>query len=426
MVDVIFSVPYLFRIILSLVGILIFQKLTKSLEIALALGTILLALWTGHSFSSMAGVVIDRCFSGDTYFLVMVITGVIWLSSLMSESGVMRDLVICLKARLSKRTLVAALPAVVGLLPMPAGALFSAPLIDDADDSKHMSPLLKTQVNYWFRHIWEFWWPLYPGFLLAVDMAKLPVWFFALLLFPLFIMAIMGGYLFLLRKVPQGKADKQEAADKSFVVLIFPTLTVILVYSALLIFAPTFSSINKYLPMLVGVACALIVLQLQRPVSAEKWKKVLTSKRTLSLLLIVILARVYGAFIEAQLVDGTFLMDKIRGELNDLGIPHFALIIAIPFISGLTTGITIGYIGASFPVVLSLAGPTSAELYSAIILGYASGYLGMMLSPVHVCIIVTIKYFKTTLGGGLGGLLRPALLVFAGASLYSWIWSFLA
>ena len=289
-----------------------------------------------------------------------------------------------------------------------------------------MSPLLKTQVNYWFRHILEFSWPLYPGFLLAVDMAKLPVWFFSLLMMPMIFVSITAGYLFLLRKVSQGKPEIRNDTDKSLVSLILPILTVIGVYGLLLVFAPSFSSINRYLPMLVGVVCGIAVLQWQRPVPAEKWKKVLMSKRTLGLLMLVVLARIYGAFIETQLPDGTFLMDHIRGELNDFGIPLFALVIVIPFISGLTTGVTIGYIGVSFPVVLSLAGPTPAELYSAIILGYTCGYLGMMLSPVHTCIIVTIQYFRTSLSGGLGGLLLPVSFVFTGAALYSWSWSLLA
>lgn len=58
----------------------------------------------------------------------------IWLSSLMSHAGIMRDLVVSLRSRLPRRAILATLPAVVGLLPMPADALFSCPLVDDADN----------------------------------------------------------------------------------------------------------------------------------------------------------------------------------------------------------------------------------------------------------------------------------------------------
>jgi integral membrane protein (TIGR00529 family) len=422
--DVLFSVPYIVRIIVSLFGILVFQKLLKSLEAALVIGIVILALWTGHSPASMRDVAFERFFSLDTLFLSLVIAGVIWLSSLMSEAGAMKDLVTSLKSRLSKRGILAVLPAVVGLLPMPAGALFSAPLLDDADDGKNLSPLQKTRINYWFRHIWEFWWPLYPGVLLAVDLTGLPIWKQVGLMMPLFFAAAAGGYIFFLRKIPSGAPEPRTAGDKAFFPLLLPTLVVIGVYGLLLVTVPVLSGLNKYLPMVIGIICGIIVLQIQRRLPPAVWKKVLLSKRTLSLVIIVVLARVYGAFIEARLAGGTLLMEHIRGELDAFGIPAIILIILIPFISGLTTGITVGYIGASFPVVLSLAGSGGGGFFSTIILGYSCGFLGMMLSPIHVCLIVTNEYYKTNLFESLTGIVRPVVFVFACAALYSFLWTF--
>lgn len=420
--DLLFSIPFLVRILLSLVSILIFQKLTKRLDIAMFFGAILLALWTGHSFASIASVVRNRVASLDMVCLAFVISGVIWLSSLMSHAGIMKELVVCLKSRLSKRAILAALPAVVGLLPMPAGALFSCPLIEDADDANDVSADLKVRINYWFRHVWEFCWPLYPGMLLAVDMSGLPVWQFVLLMVPMFLFAIFSGYVLLLRHTKQGAPEPRREGDKPFLVLILPVLTVIVIYIFLLVFAPSVGRINRYLPMALGIAGALLVMQLQRPASLATWKKTLLSWKWPALVLIIILARVYGAFIEGRLSDGTLLMDHVRGELNAAGIPALFLVIIIPFISGLTTGITIGYIGASFPVVLSLAGPTASSLFSNIVIGYSCGFIGMMLSPIHVCLIVTNEYFKTSLSRTLHGLAKPALLLFALAALYAGFW----
>ena len=146
--EILFGVPYLVRILFSLLSILVFQKITKSLSFALLLGSIVLALWTGHSLFSLAQVCASRVFSLDMLFLALVITGVIWLSSLMSEAGMMKDLVGSLKSRLSRKNIYAVLPAVVGLLPMPAGAVFSAPLLDEADDGKSLSQLQKTRINF--------------------------------------------------------------------------------------------------------------------------------------------------------------------------------------------------------------------------------------------------------------------------------------
>ncbi|MDR2588033.1 MAG: DUF401 family protein, partial [Spirochaetales bacterium] len=90
--------------------------------------------------------------------------------------------------------------------------------------------------------------------------------------------------------------------------------------------------------------------------------------------------------------------------------------------SGLSAGITVGYIGASFPVVVSLAG-SGAAFYSTIILGYTSGFLGMMLSPIHVCLIVTNEYYTTSTFKTLAGLWKPVLFVFACAALYAFLWT---
>jgi integral membrane protein (TIGR00529 family) len=424
--NILFSVPYLGRILASLFGILVFQKLTKSLSAALLAGSLILALWTGHSLSSMSAIAFERLFSLDMLFLAMVIAGVIWLSSLMSEAGMMRDLVASLKSRLSRKNILAALPAVVGLLPMPAGALFSAPLLDDADEGSALPQIQKTRINYWFRHVWEFWWPLYPGVLLAVDMSGLPIWKQSGLLMPLFFAAVGAGYLFLLRGSPGGEPQgkPKPGEGKAFFPLILPTLTVIGVYGALLAAVPALSHVNRYLPMVIGILCGIAVLQIQRPASALVWKKVLSSKRTLGLVVIVVLARIYGAFIEAKLPGGGLLMESLRAELAAFGIPALFLVVIIPFVSGLTSGITVGYIGASFPVVLSLAGPDTGGLFATIVLGYACGFVGMMLSPIHVCLIVTNEYYKTGVYESLKGVILPALFVFVCAAAYSFLWSF--
>lgn len=416
------SFPYLFRIIISLFAILVFQKLTKRLDVAMIAGILLLGLWTDHSMADILAVAGGRIASLDTLFLAMVITCVIWLSGLMSHAGIMRDLVVSLKARLSKRTILAALPAVVGLLPMPGGALFSCPLLDDADEGGAIDPITKTKINYWFRHAWEFGWPLYPGVLLAVDLSGLPIWKLVLLMCPMFVVAIAAGYYCMLRRMPGGGHDGN-GERKPFFQLILPIITVIVVYSLIMVAAPQVGRYNKYLPMFIGVLCALAVMQAQRPASLGTWRKTVFSTRWIALVAIIVLARVYGAFIESRLANGEMLMERVRAELDTFGIPSLLLIVLIPFISGLTTGITIGYIGASFPVVLSLAaGASTGGYFAAIILGYTCGYIGMMLSPIHVCLIVTNQYFKTSLTGSVLGLLKPSLILFAAAAVYALAW----
>jgi integral membrane protein (TIGR00529 family) len=279
-------------------------------------------------------------------------------------------------------------------------------------------PLLKTKINYWFRHIWEYWWPVYPGVLLAIEITRLPMWKFILLQLPLSFLSVTAGYIFLLRKVQNASYSlegKESFRFLKFLKMIFPVMIIIIAIGIRISF-PVVASLNKYIPMSIGVLAAIIILQVMKPLAAPVWKKIIFSKRTLMLVILVTAVRLYGAFIEADLPDGLSLVETMRMELNAIGIPLLAIIIIIPFIAGLATGLAIGFVGASFPIVINIIGmdPQAGIHLATTLLAYGAGYMGMMLSPVHVCFIVTNEYFKTRLVKSLAGLIKPVLFILAG------------
>ena len=91
--------------------------------------------------------------------------------------------------------------------------------------------------------------------------------------------------------------------------------------------------------------------------------------------------QVYGAFIGSKLPDGTPLVARFSSELTAFGIPVVLMIMLIPFVSALATGLAVGYIGASFPIVLSLLGaePSYGTLLAAMVLAQGFGMTGLML-----------------------------------------------
>ena len=423
--DVLFSVPVILKVLLSLGLILAVNAWSRSLLLALLLGTLALGFWCGFSPETLGGIAWRRAVSLNNLMLMVIIFQVVWLSSLMSEAGVMNDLVTAVRSRISSRASIAVLPALIGWLPMPGGALFSAPLVAQCDRDEELAPLLKTRINYWFRHIWEYWWPLYPGVLLVLDITGLDVWQLALLQLPLSVVAAGAGYWFLLRQVPgEGveRTDGRTGARRGRIVrLMAPVLTVVLVYALVRAGAPAAADFNRYLPMALGLVGALLVLQWQRPASGAVWRRVVLSRKTVQLALLVAMVRIYGAVIEADLPNGVALVEQMRLELDLWGIPVVAMIVLIPFVSGITSGLAIGFVGASFPIVMSLIGedPSRGRLLSTTVLAFSSGYMGMMLSPVHICLIVTNEHFRTRLVHSLAGLIRPAAAVLVGGVVLS-------
>lgn len=421
-VELLFSTPVIVKVFVSLALVLVVNTLCRRLSLSLAAGTALLAAWSGHSVIGSLDIAWERLVSPNNLLLIAVIFEVSWLGAQMSASGIMSDLVQLVRSRVSQRTAIGMLPALIGFLPMPGGALFSAPLVGDCDREGAVDPQLKTQINYWFRHVWEFWWPLFPGVLLALELTKLDVWQFILLQLPLSVFAIVGGHVFLLRGIPPGDRHGRCSGallSMQFLHLLMPIVVVVVGYTSLRLTVPALTQLNKYLPMLAGVVLAMGFVQLQRPLGWQQWRRILLSKRLISLAVLVCLVRTFGAFVEAPLPSGLSPMEQMRAELNQWGIPLMLVAISLPFVSGLASGLAVGFVGASFPVVLSLLGdaPSMQELLAATVLTYGFGYLGMMLSPVHICLIVTNQHFESRLAASLPRLMGPAATVAVGTLL---------
>ncbi|UCF96496.1 MAG: DUF401 family protein [Spirochaetaceae bacterium] len=417
------SLPALVKVLGALSLILVLNAIVRNLMAAIAAGALVLGLWSGQSLLGVGSIAWARFSSLDNLLLMVVICQIIWLSSLMAKTEVMQDMVRTVRERMPHRLAFAALPAVIGLLPMPGGAMFSAPMVDSADSAGEIPSLLKTQSNYWFRHVWEYWWPLYPGVILALDMTGLEIWQLILAQFPISLLAIAAGYLFLLRRIPRDGDPAAAAAEgnHSFLVLTAPIITVIATYAVILIIFPAVKNISRYIPIMVGLFLSLIVLQIQRKADWQSWREVLLSRRTLYMTVLVAVIRIYGAMIEARLPGGMLLVEQMRAELALIGLPEGLFILLIPLVTGLAVGINVGTIGASFPVVLTLLGvtPPLAVLLQTTVLAYAAGFMGQMLSPVHVCLLVSNQYFKTSLLRSLAGLILPVVFVLGGSYGYS-------
>jgi hypothetical protein len=442
-------VPVLVKVLVTLALILLLNRLVKDLLVSVLVGTLLLGLWFGHGLPAVGTIAWERFSSPDNLLLIAVLLLVIWLSSLMAEGGVMRDLVEVVRSRVPRRLAFAALPAVIGFLPMPGGALFSAPMVDSADPDRALNGLLKTQTNHWFRHIWEYWWPLYPGVILALELTRLEIWQFVLAQLPVTLIAAGSGALLLLRRIPRGelagerrprsatpgavtggKADATALAApfgaappparRSFLSLMAPILVVVAVFALLQILFPGLHRVSRYVPMAAGLFLALVVLQLQRRLPLSAWLAAVFSWRALQITLLVVVVRIYGAVIEAPLPDGVLPVALLRRELAQFGIPDALLIAFLPFICGFTMGSTVGFVGASFPLALSLLGPTPSlgRLAATTVLAYGFGFMGELLSPVHICLVVTAEYFHIRLLRSLASLIPPALLVLAGVTLW--------
>ena len=112
---------------------------------------------------------------------------------------IIKKLVKSLRTIFSQGGTLALIPAVYGLMPVPGGALLSAPMIDEEGNKYHLTKDQKNFLNIWFRHIWFPIFPVSSAMLLIVssDFSNIDIYELILADFPAFIAFILIGLIFL-------------------------------------------------------------------------------------------------------------------------------------------------------------------------------------------------------------------------------------
>ena len=144
--------------------LIFFLRLKFNLSLSIFLITIISVLLFQINLSEVFSS-LDILIEPKTLQLYLIIILVIFISSVQRKKGMFELLIKSLGNIISDRRKVSLIvPAFIGLLPMPGGALFSAPLVDESLKGLNIKPEFMTFINYWFRHVWEFIWPILPCF----------------------------------------------------------------------------------------------------------------------------------------------------------------------------------------------------------------------------------------------------------------------
>ncbi|HUI92825.1 MAG TPA: DUF401 family protein [Chitinivibrionales bacterium] len=414
------SIPAYIKVGAVFFGILIAYRFGLQLGYAILAFAVLLTLWTGAGGSGLAYQLHNMAMP-ESWLLLVVILMLLFFTESLDKTGRMRRTIEALERWLKSRALLyMGLPALVGLLPMPGGALFSAPLVAAVDADSGLSPPHKAAINYWFRHVWEYWWPLYPGVILAIKYSGLPAGLYFLIQMPFTVAALCGGYFFIIRRIraDDGRRSLGLLNGRDALSTLVP-IGVIVVTSVACSFAlPAFGAsktLASLIGMLAGLALALVSVFWKNWAALKLPCKLFAMKSTWQMMALVLGIVVFSAALTCPLPGnaGATLVTRMRDEFMTLGIPLLLVIALIPFISGAVTGVAFGFVGASFPIVFALLGasPHLNVVCAATVFAYGCGYVGMILSPVHICFVVTNEYFRARMLGTYRYIFAPALTV---------------
>ncbi|MBN2546624.1 MAG: DUF401 family protein, partial [Spirochaetes bacterium] len=385
--DLILNSPSYIKVGLSFLGILIAYRFGVALGYSILFFSAVLTLWTG---TELQGFIYQykALLSPENYLLLVVILMLLLFTESLDKSGRMKKTIDALKSLFkSKKLLLGGLPAMIGFLPMPGGALFSAPLVDAADHDKSVDPVLKTSINYWFRHVWEYWWPLYPGIIMSIKYSGLPAGLFYLIQMPLSIASIAGGYFFILHKVKDNTIyEKNKSFNLKEILAAFIPIFIVVFCSLTGSFVFPLIGMGKTLSNLTGMLAGLIlgfILMFYNNIDAFiKSLSLFKKKNTIEMMVLVLGILFFSTALKIPLNNqgSITLVTQMRDEFLSMGIPLLLVMALIPFISGAVTGIAFGFVGASFPIVFALIGnnPQLNVVIAATTFTYVCGYVGMI------------------------------------------------
>ncbi len=384
--------------------LLVLVRLKWNLGIALVLDSILTALLFGLNFRLFARNLLYAVVSKESWNLIGIIILVVYLGNFLQRGGHFKTMVDALKNLVRDPRLILAIPsAFIGLLPMMAGAMMGAPIVEEAAQRWDLSPSWKTFLNYWFRHIWEYSWPLYVNLILAAAIVNVPIMKICLVQFPFTLVAATAGLVMLFRHVPYLPGEK-DTVQKRFVK---DSLTVVLsiwpiVLTIILIFA-------FRLPMLISLAIAgaLTLILTSLPVR-ERLEIVLKSLSPRMIILIVALV----LFKRTLEVSGA--LDSVVRVVGPEGFSAYVLLFAAPFFVGLLTGVNQAFPAIAFPLLVPIMGRGHPDM-ALVMFAYVSGFVGILLSPAHLCLALTADYFKAPLRDVYKILIWPVAAVFGSA-----------
>ena len=343
------------------------------LGIVLTLGAFGFAILAGvNILQSLINVLTDP----TVLALIVIMILIPILGGIMEESGLMMEMI--QKMRISKRSSLMLVPALFGLLPVPGGALMSAPIVQQIDSEEEATK--KVSINVWYRHMLVLVYPLSSSLILASVLTEINLYILVLGLIPGLSIMWLIGYFTLVRNVSpfteQGERDLKRAFHNLLPILIAPIVDFI---------ARAF--FNFSVPELFLLLGLVFSIWLALRFSKMKFSSIKPISQKMKIWRFPLIIFSMFIFLEVFILSGA---DK---EIASINLSVF-LFILIGFFLGFATGRIQLPISILIPIYMVQFSALTMPLLDFIFI-YTSISLGYLITPLHPCVAYSTEYFET-------------------------------
>ena len=414
-------IPAIVRVMIVFVLMLVCIRKEISLGNVFLLGAICLSALFGFKPLAMLKSMVASVLDPKTISIAGIVSLILILSSSMEIAGQMQRLLEKFRGLVSNPRLnLAVFPALIGLLPMPGGAAFSAPMVKELGMQSKLSGAQLSFVNYWYRHIWEHWWPLYPGVLLATVITDLSLPFIMLLMCPFTIIAVWLGYRVLKKSEALGEArtSDPQASLRPFLKELVPIIIAIVPGLALgFVFSTVFPNfpIAKQSGLILALCMAIGWVWYENGTSKSRIRSTVLNIRLFKMIYMIAAILIFKG-----ILTNSNAAAAVSQELVQMRVPLVLITVALPFLVGISSGIVIAFVGSALPILIPLIHSfgEAAFLPAYVMLILASGFTGILLSPLHLCFLLSNEHFDVSIGSVYKYLWWPCVLQIIASIIY--------
>ena len=388
----------LIKLLFVFIVMIVLLMRRANLGVVMAGISLLLGLLFQLDLAAIVQVVVTTCTGFTTLNLIVALTLIMVMEEILREEGVLQRMVGGLRGLVGDpRIVMAALPALVGLIPSTGGAIFSAPMVEEVSRDSRATAEQKAFINYWYRHLWECLSPIYPTVLLAIQLFEQSLAGVLLLLLPVPVLTILAGWPVAFRGLTFHRIHTRDPQVRRHLRDLSAGLAPIAIVLSLVLL----------LRLEVAAAVAMVVLGLVFLYRYTPVRLLRLARKAVSLNLLLSVAAV---LLFKEMLIATQAVAMLAPWLAATHVPPVALFFALPFLVGMLTGAPQAFVGTAAPILISLMG-TAVVSPAMVAIMVVSGYGGVMLSPVHMCLVLTVSYFKADPGKVYRMVIAPELVL---------------
>jgi hypothetical protein len=388
----------LIGVIIAFILILILIRKKINFALSLTIGALIIGLF---SLETITPLDIPKAFieasiytfntqqiHTDILELAILMTLILMLAKCMQETKAITHLIDSLRTFFSKGGTIAVIPAVYGLMPIPGGALFSAPLIDQEGTTHGLTNDQKNVLNVWFRHMWFPIFPLSQTMILIASFGGIPIGTLILADIPVFIAYALIGYLYMRHYMkPTQQPPKTTTKDYSGLKYLIPPLIPLPFYALTFL---DISEITETRAFIIGVIIGIISLFLLLKIDWKTTTHILRKSLSWNLALAIFAIMIFRQMIQLSGVD-----TLIAAGMKTYAFPALAIILLFPLIIGILIGSDFASVALSFPIVAPFIAATGISTLGCTALIFMAINMAYLISPIHLCNVLSSDYLHT-------------------------------